>query len=217
MMNSGGSTLMQRFDEQQKRNEDAINELRNTERRLRREFRNTERRLEKELDQVKRGLRLSYELTEDFLSLRRGELEYWKTSDKTKRRVDLIRARDEVAYGGQVIADIITIEQRTNSDISYTNCFAEAYGISLADAKSRLPDGPSQIRQTINILCSIRKLDAWQHSVRQTDYRDIEKIAVDLIARFLRTDPEAGKRLFAPGSGCRDLYGQMISLYDKWK
>src|ERR1700719_1118993 len=104
MMNSGGSTLMQRFDEQQKRNEeqqkrneDAINELRNTERRLEKEFRNTERRLEKELDQVKRGLRLSYELTEDFLSLRRGELEYWKTSDKTKRRVDLIRARDEVA------------------------------------------------------------------------------------------------------------------------
>jgi hypothetical protein len=80
------------------------------------------------------------------IRVRRSELEYWKASDKTKKRINLVRA---VAHGGQVIADIMTIEQRTNFDILYANRFAEASGISfsIADAKSRLPDGPPQIRR----------------------------------------------------------------------
>lgn len=62
------------------------------------------------------------------------------------KRSDLVRA---VVHGWQVIADIMTIEQRTDFDILYANRFAEAYGISLADAKSRLPDGLPQIRRRI--------------------------------------------------------------------
>jgi len=46
--------------------------------------------------------------------------------------------------------------------------------------------------------------------IRSYSIGDIEKIAVDLIAHFLHTD-------LAPGSGCRERYEQMISLYDKWK
>ena len=40
-----------------------------------------------------------------------GELEYWRTKDKAKRRSDLVKAKDEVAHGGQVIADLLTIGQ----------------------------------------------------------------------------------------------------------
>jgi hypothetical protein len=54
----------------------------------------------------------------------------------------------------------------------------------------------------------------WRHPVHQGDYRNVEKIAVDLIALLLHTNLEAWKRL-APGSGRRELYELMISLYDK--
>jgi hypothetical protein len=76
----------------------------------------------------------------------------------------------------------------------------------LGEFLTALKNGPHQIRRIVNVLCSIRKLDSWKLPARQTDRQKIERTAVNLIARFLETDVATEKRLFAVGSGCRDLY-----------
>jgi hypothetical protein len=42
-------------------------------------------------------------------------------------------------------------------------------------AMLRLKDGPPQIRRIVNVLCSIRKLDSWKFSARQTDREKISR------------------------------------------
>jgi hypothetical protein len=106
------------------------------------------------------------------------------------------------------------IDNITDSSISvYDECFKNAYGMTIAQAKLRVKDGPPPV----NILCSVRKLDAWQVADREVDRRIdrdmIEELAVNLIARFL--DVEAGLTLFvsARGSGCRKIYEVIVRLY----
>jgi hypothetical protein len=83
---------------------------------------------------------------------------------------------------------------KTNADTSlYSECFREAYGVSLPQAMLRVKDGPPQMRRIVNILCSTRKLDSWKSAARQTDRQKIEDIALDLIGRFLQTDAESEK------------------------
>jgi hypothetical protein len=96
--------------------------------------------------------------------------------------MDLVKARDEVAHGGQLIADLAMIDDlitRPNASTSvYADCFEEAYGVTISQAKLRLKDGPPPIRRLANILCSVRKLDAWKAPVRQTDRDEIESITL---------------------------------------
>ncbi|OXV05282.1 hypothetical protein Egran_06950 [Elaphomyces granulatus] len=158
-------------------------------------------------EEVQSNLQQFIEITTEFLALRRGELEFWRTNDKLRRRGDLVKARDEVAHGGQIIADLAMIDDlnvRTNATTSvYADCFRDAYGVTISQASLRLKDGPPPIRRLANILCSVRKLDAWNASVRQTDRETIESIATNLLARFLETDADAGQKFFVAGSGSR--------------
>ncbi|KAN0071466.1 hypothetical protein V8E54_010062 [Elaphomyces granulatus] len=221
MSNSGGRTsLLQTLSDQKAQNEELRNENRTLQQRIDRKLETAlstfRDELRGEVEELREELKKNLEVTQDFLTNT-----YWRTKDKTKRRSDLVKARDEVSHGGQVIADLLTIEQvmsRTNSNTSlYSECFREAYGMSLAQAILRLEGGPCQMRKIVNVLCSIRKLDSWKLPARQTDRQKIESIAVDLIARFLQIDVATEKKLFVVGSGCRELYTKMISLYDNWK
>jgi hypothetical protein len=63
------------------------------------------------MEELRQECQQNLEVTQDFLTLRHGELEFWKTKDKSKRRIDLVRVRDEVAHGGQVVADLLMIAQ----------------------------------------------------------------------------------------------------------
>lgn len=169
-------------------------------------------------EEAQNNLQQFIEITQDFLALRRGELEFWRT---LRRRGDLVKARDEVAHGGQIIADLAMIDDlnvRTNMTTSvYADCFRDAYGVTISQANLRLKDGPPPIRRLANILCSVKKLDAWKASVRQTDRETIESIATNLLARFLETDADAGQKFFVAGSGSRVLYEKVLDLYNKWK
>jgi hypothetical protein len=92
-------------------------------------------------EEYRRNLEQSMELTNDFFALRRGELEHWKTDDKSRRRSDIVEARDEVAHGGQVVADLAMIDNlmaRMQAGTSvYAECFKEAYGVTISQAKLR--------------------------------------------------------------------------------
>jgi hypothetical protein len=57
--------------------------------------------LSDQAEEYRRNLEQSMELTNDFLALRWGELEYWRTDGKSRRRSDIIKVRDEVAHGGR--------------------------------------------------------------------------------------------------------------------
>jgi hypothetical protein len=119
------------------------------------------------------------------------------------------------------VADLAMIDNlmaRMQADTSvYAECFKEAYGVTISQAKLRVRDEPPPIRRILNILCSVRKLDGWKSSVRQEDRSALEEIATNLIARFLEMDVETGMKFFAAGTGCRQFYEKMACLCDKWK
>ena len=103
--------------------------------------------LSDQTEEYRRNLEQSTELTNDFLTLRGGELKYWKTDDKSRRRSDIIKAQDEVAHGGQVVAMIDNLMARIQAGTSvYADGFKEAYGVTISQAKLRVRDGPPPIR-----------------------------------------------------------------------
>jgi len=111
MTNSGGQSILDKLSGLEKENQELKDEIRKQNNALHKVSQDAESRHQEVLsmlsDQAEENRRIfgqSMELTNDFLALRRGELEYWRTDDKSRRRSDIIKARDEVAHGGQVVA-----------------------------------------------------------------------------------------------------------------
>jgi len=111
MTNSGGQSILDKLSGLEKENQELKDEIRKQNNALHKVSQDAESRhqevlsmLSDQAEENRRNFEQSMELTNDFLALRRGELEYWRTDDKSRRRSDIIKARDEVAHGGQVVA-----------------------------------------------------------------------------------------------------------------